>query len=641
MGITTYTNAYYSNNKLHLRGLDENGTRLIQLDVDYQPTVWVPLEFSLHPWKDIIIAQQHNQWKTMIENKAMTGVVLDSIASARKFVQQNNKFVDGGNGSKVNETKVHTAPTNMFISQYLAENFKHDQHVKSDQLKIYTYDIETEVGHRNVDNDTRVKCRTIVDSNNFGEQPVTKSMTIAKFETLPNRDQWELYNPDTKQWCSYNEHPYRYIGGFPEPMKADERITLITVKDINQSQIYTWGLFDFVNDREDVTYFKFENEYELLKHFVEWWSDDYPDVQTGWNTSVFDQTYVSNRVKKILGVEYMNRLSPYGIIDFKEVDHNEYGNSVVETTWAGISNLDYLKLYKKFTYGNRESYKLDAIAEDEIGIKKVPNPTGGTFKDFYTGDFDVFTQPEEDDHEIRKLGYQRTQIHKLLLETPDDKELKSQFKKLDNKIKKMCHQIFTEYNIRDVELVDKIDNKRHFIDLIMMLGHMARCNFEDIFSPTRTWEHLIFNHCNNNNMVIPIKKMGTKTAKFAGAYVKSPLVGKHEFCESFDLDSLYPHLLMQYNISPETILRNPDGSAVKMELNLDKLVHKTEDTDFAHKNNISVAASGVCFTKERWGIIPQFCHNLYADRKANKKKYLKSAATLERVNEQLRKRGLL
>ena len=122
MGITTYTNAYYCNNKLHLRGLDENGTRLIQLDVDYQPTVWVPLEFSLHPWKDIIIAQQHNQWKTMIENKAMTGVVLDSIASARKFVQQNNKFVDGGNGSKVNETKVHTAPTNMFISQYLAEN---------------------------------------------------------------------------------------------------------------------------------------------------------------------------------------------------------------------------------------------------------------------------------------------------------------------------------------------------------------------------------------------------------------------------------------------------------------------------------------------------------------------------------------
>ena len=136
MGIVTYTNAYYSNNKLHLRGLDENGQRLIQQDIDYQPTVWVPLEFNTHPWKDTIIDQHPTRWKSMIENEPLNGVIFDSIASARKFVQQNNKYVDNGSGQKMNETKVHTAPTNMFISQYLAETFKHDQHVKADQLKI-------------------------------------------------------------------------------------------------------------------------------------------------------------------------------------------------------------------------------------------------------------------------------------------------------------------------------------------------------------------------------------------------------------------------------------------------------------------------------------------------------------------------
>lgn len=971
MNIKTYTNCYYSNNKLHLRGLDENGNRTIVRDIDYEPTVWVPLDYGYHAWKDIIVDQQHTTWHTMVDNNPMTSLTFDSITSARKFVQQNNKYVDNGTGKKVNESRVHTAPSNMFISQFLAENFKHDQHIKTEQLKVYTYDIETEVGHRDVDNDTLVKCRTVLDDNQIGEQSVeVKTMTIAQYERMPNRERWELFNEQTQTWCSYEDHPYRYLGGFPEPMQADERITLITVKDVNHSQIYTWGLFEFENKRSDVKYFKFDTEYQLLKHFVEWWSEDYPDIMTGWNClektssvwmndrivdiqdinvgdqlvdskvlrksdislktgyklnlysnldiqcsedhifpcyvvdknrytnftpryndtidldvknmihnqnegrevfvkmpihenqnhdltmrdmilnniewfvgrvkffnvskeelcdveelrayistesevlvyynqtisdvirldtvideewchllgliytdgsidnksnqivfyssdlelfnrtnntfrryfvrkpryngnssvnpikgnyytkiaqsnvfglllslitdkeykkklnktmlsllskkqffaffsglvdgdgyvtksknsngsytygigycnynndvtvvkellwwngvlsgavskdddqynelliyksfinkaaalmdlwyvkkhdlictirnlsgysipktskakakdvyirqyddfvvvkvknieclnqplemvdietdthyfrtqgvkthncSSFDQTYVANRVKKVLGVDYMNRLSPYGVIDFKEVEHNEFGNSIVETTWCGISNLDYLKLYKKFTYGNRESYKLDAIAEDEIGIKKVPNPTGGSFKDFYTGDFEVLEPPSVDDHEVRKLGYQRSKLHAELLNNPTDNNIREQYNKLDEHIKKMCHQIFTEYNIRDVELVDKIDAKHHFIDLIMMLGHMARCNFEDIFSPTRTWDHLIFNYCNNNNLVIPIKKMGTKTAKFAGAYVKSPLVGKHEFCESFDLDSL-------------------------------------------------------------------------------------------------------
>lgn len=540
--IKEYYNVYYKKNKLYVRGLDENGSRVIE-EVDYCPTVWVKPEFNLVQWKHLIKEQELNKWKTMIDHIPMVGVKFNSIHDCKLFMNDNKSYVKDDEGNTVVYSKVFTSPDNQFISQYITETFPEIQHIPSTKLKIYSYDIETEVGHRNYDDESKVKVRNVIDKSSMTEQKQhIKEMTIAKFETLPNRNEWELYDESTKDWVSYSQHPYRYIGGFPNPQDANEKITLITVKNVNENHVYTFGINEFVNGRDDVTYIKCEDEKELLTKFIEFWSSDYPDIGITWNGSLFDNTYLYNRISKILGKDTANQLSPFGDVRVRDLSNAKRGKFTndVATNFAGIIDLDYLKVYKKFRLITKENYKLDTIAGDEIGFKKVENPTGGTFKDFYSGEFEVRVKPSEDSHEIRKLGYVRTQLFDRLQENPLDRVAQRKYNELDSKIKQMCHQVFTEYNIRDVELLDKLDAKLKYIDLVLNIAFMAHCNLEDVFSPVKTWDYCIYYYLNKDNLVIPQKKQVTKTEKFVGAYVKPPLIGKHEYCESFDLDSLYP-----------------------------------------------------------------------------------------------------
>lgn len=537
--IKTYTYVYCDKNKLHVRGLDENGNRVTERDVDFEPIVWTPLSFSVHSWKDSIVEQETTKWKSMVDGTRMNGIRFKNIESCRNFIAKTKRYEEDGKGNRKVVTEVHTAPSNEFSNQYITTKFGGEQHIAMKDLKIYSYDIETEVGHRNVDDDTEVTIRTMVDDNSIEyKEVVTKKMTIAKYEMIPDRDGWVLYDEESGEWVSYDEHPYRYIGGFPDPLKADERITLITVKDWQTKKIYTWGLNEFKNERDDVTYFKFDKEADLLMHFVEWWSADYPDVMTSWNGSAFDNTYVPKRITKVLGQEWANRLSPFGNIRYREVDHNEYGEKEVETNWSGIADMDYLRLYKKYTYGVKESYRLDDIAFAEVKARKIPNPTGGSFKDFYTGRFEVYEKPKDDDHIIQKLGYVRTKLHQRILENPNDTDSLEKYHQLDEKIVKMCQQLFVEYNIRDVELIDKIDNVQRLIEQITAVAYLSHCNYEDVFAQTKTWDSILYHYAHHNGLVIPIKKGAVKTEKFLGAYCKPPLVGKHEYCVSFDLDSL-------------------------------------------------------------------------------------------------------
>ena len=530
--LKTYSSVHLIRNKIFVRGIDEQGNRVSYYD-EFQPTVWVPYEFDYREYKGDIINVDFKRWTCLIDDVPLVGLTFKNIYTCKEFVRKNSKITKNPNGQGVSiDTRIHTSPNNMFVSQYIAEKFAGDCQTDSSSLKIYTYDIETEVGHREVDDDTVVYFVHKTDQTKSN----VESQSICQFEKRWNKEDYLLQDPyNSSSWIPLKQHPYRYVGGFPDPMEAKEKVTLITVKDLNASQIWTWGLEDFVNERDDVTYIQCKDEKTLLKSFVEFIEQDYPDATTNWNGSAFDNTYICNRVKNILGEDWMKRLSPCGEINFKQVEFNEYGRSIVETSWVGINDLDYLRLYKKFTYGQKPSYKLDAIAEFEIGIKKIPNPTGGSFKDFYTGEFDVTTKPNEDDHQIKKLGYIRTQLKKTLYQYPENMD---KYNQLNEKIIRMCKQLFIEYNIRDVELVDKIDAKQKFIDLIMTIGYMAHCNFENVFSPVQMWDYFLYNTLLEQNKVIPIKHGGQKSEKFPGAYVKPPLVGRHEFCESFDLDSL-------------------------------------------------------------------------------------------------------
>ena len=516
-----YTYVTYSHGKLFIRGIDQNDRR-VSFYSDYTPMIWVPLEFNYNEYKQDIIDVQFNKWTCLIDNKPLVGLRFKSIYACNQFVRQNTKVSRNQFGAYVRDTRVHTSPNNMFVSQYIAENFPGEIHLASDKLRVITYDIETEIGHRIVPDDTEIKIRNQNTSQ-------VKQTTIQLFEDLYNDGQWKIWSDGVNDWITYDNHPYRFIGNFPDPLKADEKIILITAKDINNNRIDTWGIEKFDNTREDVHYHQCKDEQQLLTEFIDYIVNDYPDIITGWNTSVFDNTYMATRIKNVLGEEKMKLLSPIREINFKQVDHNEFGKEIVETSWLGISDLDYLRLYKKYTYGNRESYKLDAIAESEIKIKKVENPTGGNFKDFYSGKFDIWQKPSQQDNEIRKLGYIRTQLRK---QTRQDETLIPKFQKIDRKIVQMCKQLFIEYNIRDVELVDKIDKKQKFIDLALTVAYLSHCNYENVFSPVQTWDYTIYNTLLQDNVVIPVKKGGEKSERFPGAYVKEPLVGKHEYCES-------------------------------------------------------------------------------------------------------------
>jgi DNA polymerase elongation subunit (family B) len=286
--------------------------------------------------------------------------------------------------------------------------------------------------------------------------------------------------------------------GFPDIKSANEEILLITVKELSTKRIITFGSKTYVNPREDVIYVNCKDEQALLTQFLEFWSKSHPDVITGWNTDFFDMPYLIRRIERELGDGESNKLSPWGYVNERKTFIK--GSEEIHYDIVGIAQLDYLELYKKYTYSKQESYRLDYIAEQELGDKKKVNP-GDSFKDFYINHW----------------------------------------------------QEFVDYNIHDVELVDKLEDKMRLIELHLTMAYNAKINFEDVYSQVRMWDTIIYNHLRKKGIVVPAKSYSGKDSQFEGAYVKDPIIGLHKWMASFDLNSLYPHLIMQYNISPETL----------------------------------------------------------------------------------------
>jgi len=366
--------------------------------------------------------------------------------------------------------------------------------------------------------------------------------------------------------------------GFPDIKTANEEVLLITVKDLASKQIVTFGSRAFVHNRDNVVYKHCNNEQHLLKEFMIWWQANYPDIITGWNTDFFDMPYLIRRIERELGETFANKISPWGVINERKTFIK--GNEEIHYDIHGISQLDYLQLYKKFTYTKQESYRLDYIAEQELGDKKKVNP-GESFKEFYTNHW----------------------------------------------------QQFVEYNIHDVELVDQMEDKMRLIELCLTMAYNAKINYEDVFSQVRMWDAIIYNHLRERKIVIPAKGFSSKSEQFEGAYVKDPIVGQHKWLASFDLNSLYPHLIMQYNISPETL------TSEKISCNVEKLLNKEVDTSYAHRRDLSMTANGWCYRKDVKGFMPELMEKMYTDRSKFKKQMLRVQQEYEhdKGNNNLRK----
>lgn len=629
--IKQYTNVKFFRGKLHVRGFNENGERVNEI-VEFSPTLWVEPTFKYSRWKRYIENVDITNYRD-IYGKKMVALTFKNIKGAETFISENSTFNPVTN-RQVLSTHIWESPRNRYETQYMCEAFPEEIVPDINKLRIVLFDIETETGHRIVPDNTLVTIRKKND-----DEGLTTKISIVDFENMPEQGKYEIYDENSKDWVSYDFHPYKFIGGFPDPEKATEKITLITCKVLNEGLVRTWGMVDFKSNRGDVYYEKCSTEAELLKSFLLWYSGDYPDVFSGYNSASFDNLYLANRIKHVLGEDWSKKLSPYGMIREVERKDPKTHNYVRECEFEGVACLDYLKMYKKWgASGQRESFKLDSVGEDEVGVKKVPNPTGGTFREFYTGIFDVKREPKEDDHEIKKLGWKRTQLKYRLEEEPN---LQEEYARLNEEIIKKCQQLFVEYNIRDVELVELINKKLRLFDVCIMMAYSAHENFMNAFSPVQTWDMVIYNNLARKKIVIPHESFGKeKTEKYEGAYVKEPIIGKHEFCLSVDLDSLYPHLIMQYNISPDTVVKAGDGKNLKTRYNVDKLINGIENTEFAKRNGYSVAASGVAFRKDKQGIIPFLCETFYVDRKKNKKTFLRYKSEHEKIVDELRNRGI-
>ena len=356
--------------------------------------------------------------------------------------------------------------------------------------------------------------------------------------------------------------------GFPDIETADQEILAISLKDSHTGRIIVFGARPFDNKDPQVDYLHFRTENGMLQAFLEYWIENYPDVITGWNVQLFDIPYIAGRIDRVLGDRYTRFLSPWRLISRREIYIK--GRKQIAYDLPGIATLDYLELYRKFTYSNQESYKLDYICSVELGEKKLDHSEYDTFKEFYQNDW----------------------------------------------------QKFIEYNIHDVRLVDKLDNKMKLLDLAFTMAYDAKVNYEDVFSQVRMWDNYIYVELLKRKIAIPPKKeSATKTEKYAGAYVKEPIPGMYDWVVSFDLNSLYPHLIMQYNISPETLQDTRHPSAT-----VDKILDKQVDID----GQFAVCANGAQYRKDMHGFLPQMMQKMYDERVVFKKKMIAAKKEYEK-----------
>jgi DNA polymerase elongation subunit (family B) len=366
----------------------------------------------------------------------------------------------------------------------------------------------------------------------------------------------------------------RAENGFPDIESADQEILLISIKDSNTNIISVFGTKPYDHDTKDgvhgdVKYMHFSSESAMLNAFVHWWSSNYPDVITGWNVQLFDMPYIIRRINRVVGEKESRLISPWKNVYCREIYIK--GRRQIAYDISGIAVLDYLELYKKFTYTNQESYRLDHIAFVELGEKKLDHSEYDTFKEFYDNDWSKFV----------------------------------------------------EYNIHDVRLVDQLDDKMKLLDLAITMAYDARVNFEDVYSQVRMWDNIIYVYLARQNIAIPPKRESNKDDQYIGAYVKEPIPGIYDWVVSFDLNSLYPHLIMQYNLSPETLLPGKRPRA-----QIDRLLYKQEPLD--DLKGCTVCANGTLYDTTFQGFLPKLMEKIYKERTIYKKKMIAAKKQYEK-----------
>lgn len=359
--------------------------------------------------------------------------------------------------------------------------------------------------------------------------------------------------------------------GFPSIDEADKPVTAITMSF--RKKFYVFGCGDYNVKQDNVTYVKCETESHLLMKFLDAWRAIDPDVITGWNVEFFDVPYIINRITRIIDKEFAQKLSPWGILREKTITIAGRDNNVYNP--LGVAILDYMQLYKKFTFVMQESYRLDHIATIELNERKIDYSEFESLLELYKNDYEKFI----------------------------------------------------DYNIKDVELVDRLEDKLKLIEQAYAIAYDGKVNYPDVFGSVRMWDMIIHNHLLDKNIVIPQASVSDKTRQADGAYVKDPHVGMHDWVVSFDLNSLYPHLIMQYNISPETHVKHIGSTP-----SIDQIIagEWNKYSKVLKSDNLCIAPTGDTYSKDHIGFLPSLMQSMYNDRTVWKQRMLEAKQKYEK-----------
>lgn len=377
-------------------------------------------------------------------------------------------------------------------------------------------------------------------------------------------------------------------GGFPNTEEPQQTVNVITCFDSITNRYTTFGLKGYKPELQNVDYIECKNERVLFHHFLQYLENDYPDIISGWNSIGFDMPYLINRCTKVLGEEHTKRMSPVGRVWFREFF--QMGRQVKRYFIDGVSLIDYLDIYKRFSFKEHPSYKLDNIAFTELGQNKV---------DY--GDMSLFELADKD------------------------------------------WQTFVTYNIQDVTLVVKLEEKLQFISLLRMLAYAGLCTFEQAMGTLSVINGALCIKSREQNKILStfIRKADDGSIN-PGAYVAEPVGGFQEHVVSFDANSLYPNVMISLNLSPETkigrVTKKDDGSFVINHVSGKTFeLTKNKFTEFIAKEEIAISKANILFTQKFKGVVPRFVDDYYQKRVIIKKELGDKKRELKTIEDKIKK----
>lgn len=371
--------------------------------------------------------------------------------------------------------------------------------------------------------------------------------------------------------------------GFPNIQTADKPVTAIATYDGDRYVVF--GIGPYTGTETEFTYIDCRSERHLFEEFLKHYRYAGPDIITGWNVEMFDVPYLINRISRVIDRETAAKISPWEVLQEKTVEI--WGKEMQVYMPGGVAILDYLQLYKKFVLQMQESYKLDFIAEKELGENKI--------------------------------------------------DYSSEYKSLDD-LRKRNYNLYIEYNVHDVRLVVRLDQKLQFIRQAMTIAYDAKVNLNDVFGSVRMWDVMIHNYLLEQKVAVPPMPSAERGEGVEGAFVKDPHLGRQRCVASFDLASLYPHLIMQYNISPDTFRGMLDEPHA-----IDRILagsYRSEEVKEWHAKNCTVSAAGVAFTKDKQGFLAALMERLFIERTRYKEEMLKKKQEMELIEAELQRRGV-